>query len=59
MLYRSEQGAEGQRSPRLKCEEGRKRKREEREEEETAAVRKKGTSGLEECDEVRTDSCIK
>lgn len=58
MLYRSEHGAEGQRSSRLECEEGRKRKREEREEEETAA-RKKGTSGLEECDEVRTDSCVK
>ncbi|XP_040886151.1 transcription factor E2F7 [Toxotes jaculatrix] len=58
MLYRtpdkSDQMPEGQRSPRLESEEGRKRKREEREEEETV-VKKKGRSGLEECDKVRAE----
>lgn len=51
MLYRPEQVAEGQTSPRLECEEGRKRRREEEE----AVARKKGTPGFEECDEVRTE----
>lgn len=53
MLYRApdkpDQVAEGQRSPRLESEEGRKRRREESEEE-GVAVKKRGTSGLEECD---------
>lgn len=56
MLYRApdkpEQMPEGQRSPRLESEEGRKRRREEREEE-GAVVKKKGTFGLEECEKVR------
>ena len=51
MLYRPEQVTEGQKSPRLECEEVRKRRWEEREEEETVA-KKKGASGLEECSEV-------
>lgn len=52
MLYRSEQVTEGQKSPRLECEEVRKRRREEREEEEETVAKKKGASGLEECSEV-------
>ncbi|XP_037617245.1 transcription factor E2F7 [Sebastes umbrosus] len=51
MLY---QVPEGQRSPRLESEEGRKRRSEEQEEEGTV-VKKKGTSGLEECDEMRAE----
>ncbi|XP_058482299.1 transcription factor E2F7 [Solea solea] len=54
MLYgslgQSDQLPEGQRSPRLESEEGRKRKREEREEE---VVKKKGMPGLEESDRAR------
>lgn len=49
---------EGQRSPRLESDEGRKRRREEREEEETVA-KKKGTSGLEDCDKVRWCSLMR
>lgn len=56
MLYRApdnpDQVPEGQRSPRLPSEEGRKRRREEGEDEETVA-KKRGTSALEECDKVR------
>ncbi|KAF3704906.1 Transcription factor E2F7 [Channa argus] len=56
MLYRApdkpEQSPEGQRSPMLGSEEGRKRRREEREEEEIA-VKKKGTSVLKESDKTR------
>ncbi|XP_076578660.1 transcription factor E2F7 [Chaetodon auriga] len=59
MLYRApdkpDQAAEGQRSPRLESEEGRKRRREEREEE-GVAVKKRGTSGLEECDVMRAEA---
>ncbi|XP_023264483.1 transcription factor E2F7 isoform X1 [Seriola lalandi dorsalis] len=59
MLYRPldkpDQTPEGQRSPRMESEEGRKRKREEKEEDKTA-VKKKGTSGLEECDKVRAEA---
>lgn len=51
MLYRPEQVAEGQRSPRLELEEGRKRKRGEEDE----VARKKAASGLEACDEVRME----
>ncbi|XP_044042901.1 transcription factor E2F7 [Siniperca chuatsi] len=58
MLYRApdkpNQMPEGQRSPRLESEEGRKRRREEREEEGTV-VKKKGASGLEECDMMRDE----
>nr|XP_033470319.1 transcription factor E2F7 [Epinephelus lanceolatus] len=58
MLYRApdkpEQMPEGQRSPRLESEEGRKRRREEREEE-GAVVKKKGTFGLEECEKMRAE----
>nr|XP_046235357.1 transcription factor E2F7 [Scatophagus argus]XP_046235358.1 transcription factor E2F7 [Scatophagus argus] len=59
MLYRAldkpDETAEGQRSPRLESEEGRKRKMEEREDEGTV-VKKKGTSGLEECDKMRAEA---
>ncbi|XP_036977384.1 transcription factor E2F7 [Acanthopagrus latus] len=59
MLYRApdnpDQAPEGQRSPRLPSEEGRKRRREEGEDEETVA-KKKGTSELEECDQMRAAS---
>lgn len=51
MLYRPEQVAEGQRSPRLEREEGRKRKRGEEDE----VTRKKAASGSEECGEVRME----
>ncbi|XP_035004012.2 transcription factor E2F7 isoform X2 [Hippoglossus stenolepis] len=44
---------EGQRSPGLESEEGRKRRKEREEEEEAAVVKKKGMSGLEECDKLR------
>ncbi|XP_067437846.1 transcription factor E2F7 [Thunnus thynnus] len=58
MLYRApdkpDKIPEGQRSPSSESEEGRKRRREEREEEETVA-KKKGTSGLEECDKMRAE----
>ncbi|XP_070785385.1 transcription factor E2F7 [Enoplosus armatus] len=54
MLYRAPDKPEGQRSPRLESEEGRKRRREEREEEGTV-VKKKGTSGLEEYDQMRAE----
>ncbi|XP_059181607.1 transcription factor E2F7 [Centropristis striata] len=60
MLYRApdkpDQMPDGQRSPSLTSEEGRKRRREEREEEEEAVVKKKGTSGLEECDMLRAQT---
>lgn len=62
MLYRPEQVAEGQRSPRLEREEGKKRKRGEEDE----VARKKAASGSEECGEVRMefalirhDQCLK
>lgn len=51
MLYRPEQVAEGQRSPRLEREEGRKRKRGEEDE----VARKKAASGFEDCGEVRIE----
>ncbi|XP_060936331.1 transcription factor E2F7 [Limanda limanda] len=60
MLYgpldKPHQMPEGQRSPGLESEEGRKRRRKEREEEEDAVVKKKGMSGLEECDKVRGEA---
>lgn len=55
MLYRPGQAAEGQRSPKMECEEGRKRRWEEGGEEEMVVVKKKGSSGSEECDEVRAE----
>ncbi|XP_030004278.1 transcription factor E2F7 [Sphaeramia orbicularis] len=58
MLYRAperpEQAPEGQRSPRLEPEEGRKRRRDEGNEEELVAKRK-GMPGLEEYDKVRAE----
>ncbi|XP_029317597.1 transcription factor E2F7 [Cottoperca gobio] len=49
MLYRAPDQPEGQRSPRLECEEGRKRRREDGEQ---GPPRKKGASGSEDCDEM-------
>ncbi|KAI3366963.1 hypothetical protein L3Q82_009606 [Scortum barcoo] len=58
MLYRAQekpdQTPEGQRSSRPESDEGRKRRREERDEEGTA-VKKKGTSVLEDGDEMRAE----
>ncbi|XP_026183266.1 transcription factor E2F7 [Mastacembelus armatus] len=48
-----DQAPEGQRSPRLESGDGKKRRREEREEE--TAVKKKGTSQLQECDKMRAE----
>nr|XP_020505179.1 transcription factor E2F7 [Labrus bergylta] len=54
MLYRTPEQPEVQRSSGSEPEEGRKRRREEGEEEEEEEVsKKKGTSGLEECDKAR------
>ncbi|XP_062239265.1 transcription factor E2F7 [Platichthys flesus] len=60
MLYgpldKPQQMPEGQRSPGLASEEGRKRRRKEQEGEEDAVVKKKGMSGLEECDKLRGEA---
>ncbi|KAM6962320.1 transcription factor E2F7 [Tautogolabrus adspersus] len=53
MLYRTPEQPEVQRSPGSESEERRKRRREEGEGEEEAVSKKKGTSGLEECDKTR------
>ncbi|XP_032365993.1 transcription factor E2F7 isoform X2 [Etheostoma spectabile] len=59
MLYRApdkpDQMPEGSRSPRLEAEGGRKRRREE----EVPMLKKKGRSGLEECDQMRAESHCK
>ncbi|KAF1372584.1 hypothetical protein PFLUV_G00267320 [Perca fluviatilis] len=56
MLYRApdkpDQMPEGPRSPRLESEEGRKRRREE----EVTVLKKKGRSGLEECDQMGAEA---